>query len=58
MAADVGERRRARTGQNLFNGAISGGGGATGLFAWKTGVTRKILAQGDVDPLGGTFTDD
>ncbi len=46
------------TGQILFNGAISGGSGATGIFAWKTGVTRKILAQGDVNPLGGTFTDD
>ncbi len=46
------------TGQALFSASISGGSSATAIFAWKGGTIRKIVAQGDTNPLGGTFTDD
>jgi hypothetical protein len=43
-------------GDVLVQANITGGSGATGVFVWNNGTLRKVVAQGDANPLGGTFT--
>jgi hypothetical protein len=38
-----------------FSATISGGTGGFGLFVWSTAGVRKVVATGDVNPLGGIF---
>ncbi len=39
----------------LFSGTIMGGSGGQGLFAATVGGARKVVANGDSNPVGGTF---
>ena len=39
----------------LFSGTITGGSGGQGLFAATVGGARKVVANGDSNPVGGTF---
>jgi len=42
-------------GEVLFRGAITGGAGGYGLFVGTTSGIRKVVANGDSNPNGGTF---
>jgi hypothetical protein len=44
-------------GQVLLHASIAGGSGASGIFVWQGGVLRKVVADGDANPLGGMFAD-
>jgi hypothetical protein len=39
----------------IFRAAVSGGAGGYGLFAGSISSVRKIVANGDTNPAGGTF---
>lgn len=43
-------------GEVLFNASIQGGSGGVGLFVGSADGVRKVVASGDANPLGGTFT--
>jgi hypothetical protein len=45
-------------GEVLLQAPITGGSGTNGVFVWTAGVLRKVVANGDANPLGGTFTND
>lgn len=42
-------------GEELFRSNINGGSGGQGLFVGNTAGVRKVVANGDVNPFGGTF---
>ncbi|HEV7397214.1 MAG TPA: FG-GAP-like repeat-containing protein, partial [Pyrinomonadaceae bacterium] len=43
-------------GEVIFSAQITGGVGGFGLFAASSGSVRKIIANGDANPLGGNFS--
>jgi hypothetical protein len=43
-------------GEELFRSNINGGSGGLGLFVGSTSGVRKVVATGDANPFGGTFT--
>jgi hypothetical protein len=43
------------SGEILFAGSITGGSGGQGLFVASSTGTRKVVANGDPNPQGGTF---
>src|SRR5262249_26870759 len=42
-------------GEILFSASIVGGAGGAGLFVGSTAGVRKVVANGDPNPLGGSF---
>jgi hypothetical protein len=42
-------------GEELFSSTIVGGSGGQGLFVGDTSGVRKVVANGDTNPFGGTF---
>ncbi|HEX5070032.1 MAG TPA: choice-of-anchor tandem repeat NxxGxxAF-containing protein [Vicinamibacterales bacterium] len=44
------------SGDVLLQATITGGSGTNGVFVWSGGTLRKVVADGDTNPLGGTFT--
>ena len=44
------------SGQLMMTCDISGGAGGTGFFVFSTAGIRKVVANGDANPLGGLFT--
>ena len=43
-------------GEVLFSASINGGNGGAGLFVASVSGVRKVVANGDSNPLGGTFS--